>query len=390
MLTGAFYPEISGAGLQAKSLVSCLNSKFDFYVLTTCKDFNLPTRGITQHIAIYRIMIRPDSIVSKISSFFQFLRIFLKIRKKVDILHLHGFSQKTLLFILLGKMFNKKIIQKMTSAGDDDPASIGKRKFGKFMLFFFSKADVFISVSPRLSQEFKHSRLSDRRLLTIPNGVDPERFRPLKNPESKIILRRKLGLPEIKKILVFVGFFSQDKGVDLLMDAWKKIRSQEKDNASILFIGSTDTSYFEIKTNLIKEVNDDIVRYGMKDEIFFVEKTLEIEKYYQAADIFVLPSRREGLPNSLLEAMSSGLACIASRLPGITDYVIKEDKSGVLFEIDDVEDLSKKMLILLQNDFLVSELGKAARDVIIKKFDIKDIARRYEKVYKDLSGNDYA
>ena len=75
------------------------------------------------------------------------------------------------------------------------------------------------------------------------------------------------------------------------------------------------------------------------DRTFFVETTRTIEKYYRAVDMYVLPSIREGLPIALLEAMSSALPCVASRLPGSTDTLIEHDVSGLLVAPDDVEGL---------------------------------------------------
>jgi len=387
MLTGAFYPEISGGGIQAWTLINALNTKINFYVITTSHDFSLPRRECIGNVNLYRVIIRPNHIFSKVQSLIWFLRVFLKIRKRINILHFHGFSQKNIFFIILAKIFKKKIIQKITSFGDDDPVSIQNKRFGRLRLFFFSKADIFISVSPAISRRFLQSGIADKKLFTIANGVDTKRFIPLSNPVEKKTLRRKLQLPEENKIIIFVGFLYLDKGADLLITAWKRIRAEQNNNVSIVLIGSTNTTYFQTHTNLFDKLLKEIEEFRMGNEIIFIEKTLEIEKYYQASDIFILPSRREGLPNALLEAMSSGLACIATRLTGITDYVIEDNKDGLLFEKNNMEELAAKLKKLLNNEKFINELGHNAREKIKKEFSIEKIAGEYLHLYKCLDND---
>ncbi len=91
---------------------------------------------------------------------------------------------------------------------------------------------------------------------------------------------------------------------------------------------------------------------------------------------------------SVLEAMSSGLAYIATRLSGITDYMIDNGKDGLLFEKNNTEELQKLLLNLLHNKEFVNELGRNAREKIIKKFSIENIAARYLRLYKNLAFKD--
>ena len=115
-----------------------------------------------------------------------------------------------------------------------------------------------------------------------------------------------------------------------------------------------------------------------------MEKTLEIEKYYQASDVFVLPSNREGLPNVLLEAMACGLPVVASNLNGITDWIIKDGKNGFLFEPGDSNQLGEILLKVLDDDQLSQEVGLHARETVIKRFSMDTVANSYFNLYKSL------
>ena len=116
----------------------------------------------------------------------------------------------------------------------------------------------------------------------------------------------------------------------------------------------------------------------------FVEHTSHIEQYYRAADIFVLSSRREGLPNALLEAMASGIACIASHLDGVTDDLIEDGVNGLLVSPDEVAELKTALRVLVDYPERLSLLGRQARQTIETHFAIEQTAQEYLKVYRSL------
>ena len=129
----------------------------------------------------------------------------------------------------------------------------------------------------------------------------------------------------------------------------------------------------EIDANLVKTIEDGIEKFNMQNNFIFVESTLSIEKYYKASDIFVLPSLREGLPNALLEAMSTALPCVSSDLKGVTDYLISDKKEGLIFAPGDVESLCKAIYALLNDRNMAKELGRNAREKILDKFSIDKV-----------------
>jgi glycosyltransferase involved in cell wall biosynthesis len=235
-----------------------------------------------------------------------------------------------------------------------------------------------------MSRAFIDAGLPKSRLLTIPNGVDIERFCPPENSNEKILLRKELGLPENGTLILFVGFFSKDKGPDILFEAFKNIKGKIKEDLYIIFIGTTKGKYFEIDVSLIKTIKDDIEKFSMQNNIIFIESTLEIEKYYKASDIFVFPSLREGLPNALMEAMSSGLPCISSDLEGIKDNLICNEKEGLIFGRVNINKLSSAICSILEDKNLGNELGIKARKKIVDNFSIDKISKMYDALYKRL------
>jgi len=257
------------------------------------------------------------------------------------------------------------------------------RQRGFLRNHFFSLADAYVGITPQFKELYRVSGLPENRLKQIPNGVDTNWFRPV-TAEQKAKLRVELGLPEKMKLIIFVGHFSREKCPDILLNAWLKTVSKNYPHTGLIFIGSTNTNNYEVDARLVEDIQE-LVDSHVNERVFFIERTHEIEKYYQAVDIFVLASLREGMPNALLEAMSSGLPVIVSRLEGITDWVVEDGVSGLLFTSDSEEELGEAMIRLMQDSSLAFRLSKAARQTIENRFSLQEVSLHYEKLYVDLS-----
>ena len=381
MVTGAYYPEISGAGLQCRALVCVLRDLAGFTVLTTTTDRSLPRTGDIDGVPVYRVVIEVSSIWSQFRAAARLSWWFVRLRRRFEVVHLHGFSRKTLLMILLARCFGKRIIQKLTSAGHDDPLSVRRR--GRLSYRLYTWADRFLAPSQRLADLYRVSGLPAERLREVPNGVDTDRFHPPAQGERNTI-RRTLGLPEEAFLILFVGFFSHEKHPDALFAAWRRAREAVALPSGVVFVGATRSRYYEVDPTVVDEIRQEARESGIEKDLHFVERTLEIDQYYRAADCFVLPSTREGLPNALLEAMASGLPCLATSLKGITDRLIVHGDNGFLFPPEDVEVLSGLLLLLMQDSDLCQRVGKRARQTALERFTIDSTARQILRIYREL------
>jgi glycosyltransferase involved in cell wall biosynthesis len=125
---------------------------------------------------------------------------------------------------------------------------------------------------------------------------------------------------------------------------------------------------------------------GVGQALRFVEFSNEIEQYYRAADVFVLPSVREALPMALLEAMATGLPAIASRLPGATDAIVTDGRDGILVPPGDAAALSESIQSVLTDQHRAQRLGVAARDTIATRFSIARAADDWLAAYRQALG----
>jgi glycosyltransferase involved in cell wall biosynthesis len=122
---------------------------------------------------------------------------------------------------------------------------------------------------------------------------------------------------------------------------------------------------------------------GITGRVYFAGEQREVAPYLAASDVFVLPSRAEGLGLALMEAMSAGLPCVASRVGGIPD-LIEDGQNGLLVEPEDVAGLAKALLKLLEDRELAKRLGDRARQFIFQNYNPDVIVSQYISLYRQL------
>jgi glycosyltransferase involved in cell wall biosynthesis len=382
MITGAYYPELSGGGLQARGVVRALQGAATFAVLTTSTDPSLPARAEEDGVPIRRVYVDVRSPLSRIRAACHFVAALLNSVPDVDVVNLHGFSRKAILLVALTRLFGKRFVLTLQTGVHDEPSAV--RALGALAYWAYGHADRYLSVSPGLSRAYLDAGLPESRLRQVCNAVDTERFRPSTRGE-RAALRVELGLPPDLPLVLFVGFFSRDKRPDLVYHAWAQADSAGTPSG-LLFIGASRSTYQEeVDESLAPAILARTGSDGVAGRVFFVESTYHIEKYFRAADVYVLPSIREGLPIALLEAMSSGLSCIAARLPGSTDALIDDGVNGLLVTADDRDGFAAAIRSVLDDARLASRLGAAARQVVLDRYSIQRTAAAWLAVYNEVS-----
>lgn len=221
-------------------------------------------------------------------------------------------------------------------------------------------ADEIIVLSKNVQDYFKKEY--NRKTVFIPNGVSkPEVLKPS-------IIKEKFKLKKDDYIL-FLGRMVPEKGIHYLIEAFNNIKTDKK----LVIAGGasdTDTYYQELK-DLAKD-NKNIVFTG------FVQGK-ELDELYSNCYIYSLPSNLEGMPLSLLEAMSYGNCCLTSDIPECATVI--EDK-GVTFKKSDVKDLTKVLQYLCDNPKKVDKYKKESQDYILSRYNWDDVVDKTLKLYK--------
>jgi len=384
MVTGAYYPELSGAGLQCRELIRQLGDAARVAVLTTTADRALPSADERDGVPVWRVFVNPRSRWSKLAAGLRMAAALVRERRRFSILHLHGFSQKSIVLVLFGLLTGKRIAVKLTSIGHDDPASMRDR--GGMAFWCYSRAHVFFGVSPRFRSIYESSELPRDRFRLIPNGVDLARFSPA-SPADRRALRARLGIAADVPMLLFVGFFSREKCPDVLFEAWTRMAAAGDHTSVLVFVGGNRPGYYEVDPSLADQIRVRAGQLSLEGRLRFVDSTQEIETYYRAADIFVMPSVREGLPNALLEAMACGLACVATRLEGVTDTILDDSASGILVPPRDVPALTTALVALVGDPARARSMGARAREHVARTYSAATTAQQYLAAYRDMQAS---
>ena len=246
--------------------------------------------------------------------------------------------------------------------------------FGRWRYSTYANASGYLSINPSIFGELERFPIQKKRIFPIPNGVDTDRFRPI-DQKRKIALKQELGLPIDREWIVAIGRLVERKRFEDLILAWSAIEADYPDR-SLLFIG--DGPERAPLERLAQRLRIDArVRFeGMQNGL---------ERYYQIAHLFVFPSRLEGLPNVVLEAMSSACPIVASHIPGICE-VLESEKEGILFPPMDIAALKEAMRRMLDHPDQAARFGLAARQKALDCYSFQKIAPQFAGLYKKFIG----
>lgn len=278
---------------------------------------------------------------------------------KYDVIHFHAEGPCAMLW--LPKLFGKRCIATIHGL-DHQRAKCGKLASTYIMLgekCAVKFADEIIVLSESVQKYFKETY--GRETKFIPNGVNrPE----LRNAE---LITEKFSLNKDEYIL-FLGRLVPEKGIKNLIQAFKEVKTNKK---LVIAGGSSDTNEFEKELKEFAKSDERIIFTG------FVQGK-ELEELYSNAYLYCLPSDLEGMPLSLLEAMSYGNCCLVSDIDECTSVV--EDK-GFIFKKSDINDLKEKLQNACDSLKMVGKYKMEASEFICKKYNWDEIVKETLEVY---------
>jgi glycosyltransferase involved in cell wall biosynthesis len=205
------------------------------------------------------------------------------------------------------------------------------------------------------------------------SGVDTERFCP--DPEERARTRESLGIRDDDLVVLFLGRLNRDKGVLDLAVAFSRVCINHGD-LRLLMVGPDEGG-----------MRDEIARLcgPCADNLRFREYTQEPERYMASADVFCLPSYREGFGSVIIEAAAAGVPAVGSRIYGITD-AIDEGVTGLLHEAGNVEQLAGSLTRLIEDTELRRKMGEEARIRAHRDFSKERLTSAVLDYYKEILG----
>jgi len=239
-----------------------------------------------------------------------------------------------------------------------------------------------VSVSPYLNEGVKKVFPEKAELIIL--GVRDDLFLPVEK-KVRSQTRETLLTPENAIVFSFLGTVNERKGFDLLLEAYKQLRKDGL-NACLWVIGPN--SKRENQNFIASSINIDDEKPSDEEEIRYlgrIDNREYLAKLIGSSDVFVFPSRREGFGLAPVEAMSTGIPVIISRIRGVTDLANLEGITGYYSKMGDAVSLKKLMLALAEDKDLRARMGKAARERVIKEFGWKTHVTNWENLYMQLT-----
>ena len=379
-------PEYSGAGLQGHRLARELQKLgVNVFVLAGTDARALVGVNEIDGIAVSRMLRETHSIPAHVR-YWRALNHYISSNKgQIDLVHTHGFHPR---INIAARFARLPIITKITNQTVDDPVAVLNRKGGYIKSKLYNLADAVISTSRALENLCKRANLPHKKIVRLPNGVDVQEFRPL-TVRERIRQRQILGAPEYKIVLLTVGPVSYSKGLDSLIRAVAFLDESTKKKICIWVVGPTTnengiSTSRSGKNDFFCKIESKIKHLGLSDLVQFKGQQQNMHDFFGAADIYVHPSRKEGQPNALLEAMASGLPVVANVLPGITDEMTQSGRVGHLVNAENPQHFAAAIRLLVNNPALRARFGRKAREHVIKNYSIKSVAKSYVELYSNV------
>jgi glycosyltransferase involved in cell wall biosynthesis len=203
--------------------------------------------------------------------------------------------------------------------------------------------------------------------------VDSRQFHPASS-EERIATRRSLEL-DCKALVLYVGRLSPEKNPLALLDAWAAVDANAREGALLAVVGDGpdwDQVHSRAQTPILV------------GSVHLAGQRSDVATWYRAADVYVIPSLLEGLSNTMLEALASGLPVISTRVSG-SSILVETPAAGLVVDVGNLADLTTAMEALLKDDSMRLRLGANARLMFETRFSLETLTKKMILLYQTLA-----
>jgi glycosyltransferase involved in cell wall biosynthesis len=294
------------------------------------------------------------------------------VQKNIDILHCHDYKAD-----ILGVLACRGLNIKRVATNHLWTHADFKLRFYEFIDgFFLNKFHKIIAVSDKIADETRFFLWNKKKMGVIYNGIDIDIFSK-KNDANIKNLKITLGFNDNDLLIGNIARLSQEKDQATLISAFAFLLKKGDEHAHklrLFFVGEGPD-----KNKLIALAE----KLGIANKIIFMGMRNDVVNLYSVMNIFVLPSRREGLPMVLLEAMAAQIPIIATDIEGVST-LIQNEKTGILVKPKNAEGLAIAIMSLLQDQKKAEYLAAQGRKLVEEKFSSAIMAKQYNEIYKSF------
>ncbi|HEU4753287.1 MAG TPA: glycosyltransferase family 4 protein, partial [Armatimonadota bacterium] len=302
-----------------------------------------------------------------------------RFRAAYDVVHVHGLGSEVFAAIAAKWVTGRPVVVKPSSAGPGSKLALYARITRACPLLLpllWRRVDMWVSISEQTRADLLRLGARPERIADIPNGVDTGHFRPLPATERSE-LRASLGLGPEEVILCIAARLLPVKRVELLIRAFQDLAA-DLPQARLWIIGGGQQR--RALESLAREAFDDRIRFWGN------QPAGRVRRLFQAADVFAMFSRWEGLSNALLEAMACGLPAVVGNVSGMAD-VVQHGRSGLLVDAETPGAIREALSALVRDAAARQAMGQAARERVQRDFSLERTVQKLRCVYRHcLSG----
>lgn len=301
----------------------------------------------------------------------RWLEIFLRLlttHRDIDAFYIIGTPKFSVWAILFARLFKKPVTLALTGKAEIFSAAENWRNK------ILATCTNYVATTKEIRDGFvERGGIDPKKIFILPHGIDTAKF-----PPSNEKIRRELkiahGVDPNCKVLLFCARIVRDKGVDTLQDVWKILHEKFPD--AILFVVGGG----------LNELLDELRRLStaLGDSIRVVGEVDAPQEFYRMADVYIFPSRHEGLPTSLLEAMACALPAVTSDIGGCED-VIENGVNGYRVHSEDAAAFADKISVLFGDDDRRKIFGERSADLIRRTCDFATVIPKLAKIIGEVT-----
>ena len=365
MVISHYYPTPGGTERQAHQLARALTGRGHEVHVLTMRHGPGPAVTNIEGVPIYRAIhgIQRGALFG-LSYLLTATVAILRLGRDAEVLHTHHLYLDAIAAVGAGRILRVPTLAKVACGGAvGDLARLRGTTGGRVFLRILHGLDRVATPSRQTEAEVRAAGFPEGRVVRIPNGVDISRFAPA----------GAVRTDRSARTVLFLGRLDPQKGVNVLLGAWNEVAFCQPDTT--LVIGGVGPEEAALRAAA--------TRPGLAGRVRFLGAVPDPGAHLRTAAAFVLPSWHEGLPNALLEAMATGLPCVATAIGGTTD-VATDESDALLVPPGDAAALAKALLRILTDADLAGRLGAAARRRVVAAFSLDATVIRYEQVYREM------
>jgi glycosyltransferase involved in cell wall biosynthesis len=374
MISPQFRPVVGGYQRAVERLSAALaRAGLRVVVIAERRDHTWPALKCIDGYEVWRLSCWYRRNLHTITSLLSFAAFLLRHGRAFDVWHVHQYGLIAALVVALGKLLHRPVALKLMNSGADGiAAAMGSGVAGCILGYLHRRVSACIATTDETREEAIRFGVPPQRIHLIPNGIGRHEFHPV-SPQERNAARQALGL-NCEQLVVYVGRLASEKNLLGLLGAWAAVDTEARKGALLALVGDGPQR---------DKVQAKAQAANLVGSVHLAGHCSNVATWYQAADVFVLSSHNEGLSNSMIEALASGLPVISTSVSG-SSILVESPTAGLVVDRGNVKNLAAALESLLLDKSMRTRFAENARQKFEARFSLETLSKKMILLYKEL------